>query len=150
MWCQAAHARVENINDTEHYTEVAGSHDGYQRLSDPVIHTRVLRLIKKPRTVTITDRLQCQRSHKVDMFFHFSGKCQVRHAGSGFFEASNRNKRIGIRVDPRLNPELQRACESPIAGWTSPTFGVKKPSFTLVARGSAVGTTEFITEIVTA
>jgi hypothetical protein len=95
----------------------------------------------------ITDRLQCQAIHDVELFFHFSEKCQVHQMGPGSFEASNSNKHLAIRVDSRLKPELYRGCEDPIFGWVSRTFGVKKPCFTLVARAGVTGSTEFLTEI---
>ena len=95
----------------------------------------------------ITDRLDCRDAHDTELFFHFSEKCHVRQVGPGCFEASNRNKRIGVRLDPLFKPELYRGCEEPISGWVSRTFGVKEPSFTLAARATIVGSTQFRTEI---
>jgi hypothetical protein len=147
LWHQAADCRIEHFEDTDDCAAVGGFHDGYQRLQDPVIHRRSLRLFKASRTLVITDRLQCQGTHDVELFFHFSEKCQVRRVGPGSFEASNRDKSIHIRVDPRLKPDLYHGCEKPIAGWVSRSFGVKEPSFTLVARAAAIGASQFLTEI---
>jgi hypothetical protein len=108
-----------------------------------------LRLIKKSRSLLITDRLECRKVHQIEMFFHFSEECQVRQIGAGSFEAANHNKRIAIRFDSRLKPELYRASEQPILGWVSRTFGIKEPSFTLVARAVITGATQFVTEIST-
>jgi Heparinase II/III-like protein/Heparinase II/III N-terminus len=147
LWRKIADCRVQHIESTDEFVEAVGSHDGYRRLADPAIHTRSLRLFKKSRTLAITDRLECQASHDVELFFHFSEKCQVRQIGSGCFEALNRNKRVSIRIDSRLKPELYRGCEKPILGWVSRTFGVKEASFTLVARAGISGSAEFLTEI---
>jgi len=147
LWRETADCRAEYVKDTDEFLEVAGSHDGYRRLHDPVIHRRSLRLFKNSRTVVITDRLQCQAIHDVELFFHFSEKCQVHQMGPGSFEASNSNKGLAIRLDSRLKPELYRGCEDPIFGWVSRTFGVKKPCFTLVARAGVTGSTEFLTQI---
>jgi hypothetical protein len=138
---------MEHVEDTDEFVDVRGSHDGYRRLPDPVIHRRSLRLFKASGTLIIGDRLQCQVTHDVELFFHFSEKCQVRQVGPGSFEALNRNKRISIRVDSRLKPDLYHGCEKPIAGWVSRTFGVKEPSFTLVARAAAIGASHFRTKI---
>jgi len=148
LWCKTANSRVEHVEDTEEFVEAGGSHDGYRRLSDPVIHTRKLQLFKKSRTLVITDRLECGGAHDIELFFHFSEKCQVRQMGPGCFEASNRNKRISVRLDSRFKPELYRGCEKPMSGWISRTFGVKEPSFTLAARAGINGSAEFLTEII--
>jgi len=147
LWREAADCRMEHVGDTDEFVEAVGSHNGYRRLLDPVFHTRKLQLFKKSRTLVITDRLECQRAHDIEIFFHFSEKCQVRQMGPGLFEALNRNKRISIGVDSRFKPELYHGCEKPISGWVSRTFGVKEPSFTLVARATIMGSSQFLTEI---
>src|SRR5215510_3255106 len=75
LWREAAQCRLEHVQDTDAYVNATASHDGYRRLSDPVIHTRELRLFKKSPTLVITDRLKCQGSHDIELFFHFSEKC---------------------------------------------------------------------------
>jgi uncharacterized heparinase superfamily protein len=147
LWRETADCRAEHVKDTDDFLEVVGSHDGYRRLHDPVIHRRSLRLFKKSREFVITDRLECQATHNVELFFHFSEKCQVRQIGPSSFEALNSNKRISIRVDSRLKPELYCGCEKPILGWVSRTFGVKEPSFTLVGRATITSRSQFRTEI---
>jgi hypothetical protein len=68
--------------------------------------------------------------------------------GSVSFEVLNGNKRLGIRLDLRLKPELHCGSESPICGWISRTFGVQEPTFTLVGRTSVTGSAQFLTEVV--
>jgi hypothetical protein len=147
LWREVADCRIKDIEDTDEFVEVRGSHDGYRRLSDPVIHTRALRLFKKSRTLVITDRLECQGIHDIELFFHFAKNCEVRQLGPNSFEVLNCDKRLAIRVDSRVQPELYRGCENPILGWVSPTFGVKESCFTLVARADITGSTQFLTEI---
>src|SRR5262245_34398538 len=147
LWREAAQCRLEHVQDTDEFVDVTASHDGYRRLSDPVIHTRELRLFKKSPTLVITDRLECQGSHDIELFFHFSEKCQVRQAGPSSFEALNCNKRLAIRIDSQLEPQLYRGCEQPTLGWVSRTFGVKEPSFTLVGRATITSCSQFRTEI---
>jgi hypothetical protein len=147
LWREMADCRVEHLEDTDEFVDARGSHYGYRRLPDPVIHTRNLRLFKKSRMLVITDRLECEGAHDIELFFHFSEKCQVRQVGPGSFEASNSNKRLAIRVDSRLNSQLYRGCENPIFGWVSRTFGVKEPSFTLVGRATITGPSQFLTKI---
>lgn len=147
LWRHVANCRVERIEETAEFVEVTAVHDGYRRLQDPVLHRRRLRLFKEARNLLITDHLECCRPHTAEVFFHFSEKCQVRQMGPRSFEASTFDKRLAIQIDSSLKPILYRASEHPISGWVSPGFDVKKPSFTLVARGSVVGTTQFLSRI---
>jgi Heparinase II/III-like protein/Heparinase II/III N-terminus len=147
LWREAAQCRIEQVEHTDEFVDVRGSHDGYRRLPDPVVHARSLRLFKKSRVLLITDRVECQGTHDIEFFFHFSEKCQVRQAGANSFEVASSNKRLAILIDSRFKPELYRGSEDPIFGWISRTFGVKTPCFTLVARAGITGSTEFRTEI---
>ena len=147
LWRDAAHCGIEHVNDSDEFVEVSGSHDGYCRLRDPVVHSRSLRLFKKSRAVAITDRVECQGYHDVELFLHFSEKCQLRQTGPVSFEASLGKRRLGVRLDSRFVPQLYHGSEDPIFGWVSPAFGVKKPAFTLVARAGLASSTQFLTEI---
>jgi hypothetical protein len=147
LWRQAANSRMEDFEHTDEFVYVSGSHDGYRRLQDPVSHLRSLRLLKRSGALLITDRLECERAHDIELLFHFSEKCLIRQAGAHSFEASNGNKRLMINIDSRFEPQLYRASEDPIFGWVSRTFGVKEPCFTLVARVAIKGPTEFVTNI---
>jgi hypothetical protein len=51
----------------------------------------------------------------------------------------NGDRRLRLQVDARLTPELYHGSEEPAAGWVSRHFGVKVPTFTLVARGDIMG-----------
>jgi hypothetical protein len=78
LWHQAAHCQLERLNDQGEFLCAEAFHDGYKRLSDPVIHKRGLRLAKTSRTLIITDRLECCGTHEMELFFHFAEKCEIR------------------------------------------------------------------------
>jgi hypothetical protein len=147
LWRQTANARLENVDETAEVLELRGSHDGYRRLQDPVIHSRRLRFSKKSRELLISDHLHCRKSHHIELLFHFSEKCRLEQTGPKSFEASNDGKRLALRIDSHLEPELYRGCEKPVFGWVSRTFGVKEPAYTLVARAEIDGPAQFLTEI---
>jgi hypothetical protein len=139
LWSQVAHCRVERAQETETAVELEAWHDGYQRLRDPVTHRRRLSLSKTAGALVITDQLECQAPHQVDLFFHFSERCQLTRIGPDLFEMVNGDRRLRLQVDARLTPELYHGSEEPAAGWVSRHFGVKVPTFTLVARGDIMG-----------
>ncbi|MDH3598530.1 MAG: heparinase II/III family protein [Candidatus Tectomicrobia bacterium] len=143
LWSQVAHCQVERAQETEASVELEAWHDGYQRLSDPVTHRRRLCLSKTAGALVITDQLECQDQHQVELFFHFSERCQVAPIEPALFEIDNGGRRLRLQVDARLTPELYHGSEQPIAGWVSRHFGVKTPAFTLVARGDIMGSAQF-------
>jgi hypothetical protein len=147
LWRQTAHARLENFHETAEVLEVCGSHDGYRRLQDPVVHTRSLRFSKRSRDLSISDHLDCRQSHHIELLFHFSEKCRLEQTGRNAFEASAGGKRLALHIDSHLEPQLYRGSEKPIFGWISRRFGVKEPAFTLVARADILGSAQFLTEI---
>jgi hypothetical protein len=85
--------------------------------------------------------------HEVELFFHFSERCHLRRVGPDSFQASNEAKHLRLRLDTRLSATLYRGSESPMYGWVSRTFDVKRPTFTLVGRFKVTGPTHFQTAI---
>jgi uncharacterized heparinase superfamily protein len=148
LWRHVARCEAEDVRDNATFVEVAGYHDGYLRLSDPVLHRRRLRLDKKGRILMVTDVLECRDTHEVEISFHFSEACTVWQAARDVFLAAHGTRRLRLHLDARLTPTLYRGSEEPIAGWVSRTFDVKVPTVTLVARGRITSTTEFRTEII--
>jgi Heparinase II/III-like protein len=147
LWRHAANSKVEHIYSNDAFSSVRTTHDGYTRLSDPVIHTRGLRLFKKPRSLLITDFLKCKRNHLVEIFFHFSERCRIEQTAPGCFMATNDNRRLCLRLDHRFDVTLYRGSENPIMGWVSRNFGVKEPTFTIAASTRIEGSSEFASEI---
>jgi hypothetical protein len=148
LWRHVARCEAEDVRDNATFVEVAGYHDGYLRLSDPVLHRRRLRLDKKGRILMVTDVLECRDTHEVEISFHFSEACTVWQAARDVFLAAHGTRRLRLHLDARLTPTLYRGSEEPIAGWVSRTFDVKVPTVTLVACGRITSTTEFRTEII--
>ena len=124
-----------------------GIHEGYQRLADPVVHRRAIRVCRPTSYVRITDCLECCDAHEVELFFHFHDQCNVRQIDATHFEARRGETGIELHLASSLECQLYRGSEAPIAGWTSDRFGVKTPAFTLRARASIKGTTAFTTMI---
>jgi hypothetical protein len=147
QWSQVARSQVHHTQETDKWIEVEALHDGYRRLTDPVVHCRCLRLFKRSKDLLITDRLICVDSHDVEIYFHFHENCHVRQIGSNSFTAEIENKKLRIRLDDQLTCEVVRGSERPILGWVSRIYGVKTPSPTIVGRVRINGSQRFVTEI---
>jgi uncharacterized heparinase superfamily protein len=149
LWQHVARCHLEKSESTAEFVAVIGLHDGYCRLSDPVVHRRSLCLYKRTGILTIADWIECQASHEVEILFHLSETCRIQRVGPASFQVSNSHKRISLRFhDAGLAFDLYRGSESPMLGWISSSFDVKRPTFTLAARTQIQGTRRFLTEIV--
>ena len=147
LWRHVAGCYAEYVENSAASVSVRAFHDGYRWLADPVIHRRELRLNKANGNLTITDWLECQGNHEVEIFFHFSEECHVRQTEPRVFTALNGPRSIDLRLDPGLQPAAFRGSEKPILGWISRTFGVKQPTITVVGRAKIRGATKFVSEI---
>jgi uncharacterized heparinase superfamily protein len=97
---------IDVRTDHRHYAEAA--HDGYRRLANPVTHTRRIELAD--RCLTLTDHLEGQGIHGLEVFFHL-------YPGVS----------IDIRLDPRLSPAVEDT-------FFYPRFEQAVPNRTVVGR----------------
>jgi uncharacterized heparinase superfamily protein len=146
LWLAHARARATQFETTPQVDRLLAEHDGYRRLRDPVLHRRELRLDHATATLTVTDELLCQRSHQVEIFWHFAPNCSVTHTDSRVVAAADRTA-LTLELPHTLACELIRGRETPPLGWVSPRFDTRMPSHTLVGRAAIRGNTRFVTQM---
>jgi hypothetical protein len=148
MWLKKASAWCSHWQSTPHKDVFEGWHDGYRRLSDPVLHLRRIVLDKTARRILIEDRLQMQEEHEIELFFHCSEQCGVEVLPDGY-RLLNGGCSIIIRL-PRANNASHPVFHgnvSPILGWISRRFDEKKPTTTLKWSGRLRGNTVLYSQI---
>lgn len=106
---------------TDGRTFAEAAHDGYLRLSSPVIHRR--RIEVSPKGARITDSLEGRGRHSADLFFHI-------HPGA----------EVSIIMDDRLLRTTERSSYHP-------HFGVSVPNHCVVGRWAGLLPVQFITHI---
>src|SRR5437016_1025254 len=84
MWVKQARARCDTWESSDAADVFEAWHDGYLRLSDPVLHRRRITLDKRARRVVIEDRLQMSGAHDVELFLHCDERCTVEAVPAGF------------------------------------------------------------------
>ncbi|QSX76043.1 alginate lyase family protein [Lysobacter arenosi] len=147
MWNAHAAARCHEFASNDRVDAWEASHDGYQRLPDPVTHRRRLRLDKVAGLLEVTDKLVCNSRHQVEIFWHFHPECRVQlvddvvHAESGRASLSLR------MVGGSLRARIFRGSSEPMAGWYSPRFDEKQPSTTVVFSGEVEAASTLSTRI---
>ncbi len=145
LWGFKARARCEELELETENQRFFGSHDGYTRLPDPVIHRRMITMMGD-RKIEVVDTLECKGSHEVTVHIHLSDACDVRPIEEEMtVRASAKGHSIVIRGEKL--PSLLRGDDVRPAGWVSHLLGEKEPTYTLAWTYAIVGTTEIITTI---
>lgn len=145
MWLHKAQSVCKEIRRSALESVFIGSHDGYQRLDDPVSHQRKIRFDAATKKIVVTDDLACSGQHLVEIFWHFSADCDVTIV-DGVVIARQAGKQLRLSMPSgQLTASLFKGSEQPILGWSSPSYDVKYPSSTLRWKGVINGATSFDT-----
>jgi hypothetical protein len=146
MWGQRASARAVEWQLRPGGGAVAGSHDGYRRLRDPVEHVRRLELDGEAGTLTLTDRLAMKSAHSIRASLHFAEHCALSSVGSRIDVKTSRGS-VRFDPDPRLTASLHRGEVGPIAGWVSRRYHCKTATTTIVLSGTFDRDVSLVTKI---
>jgi hypothetical protein len=126
MWTRHATARCTELASEEDLI-VGGEHNGYHRLSDPVTHRRTVRLAKTGERLTVADRLECRKRHRIEIWWHFAEACEVTVSGN-VVRAVVGPCLVEMIADHAGCEVIQRrGSVAPHGGWISRRFGVKAP-----------------------
>lgn len=148
LWLRKANIACELWETGSKLDHFVGSHDGYRRLGDPVVHRREILLEKAGRRIVVTDTLDCAGQHRAECRWHFSEACEVWLEGKVLY-ARNSGSVVSLRLaDPALKFEIHNGEEDPPGGWVSRSFDIKIPTVTAVVPFKVQGRTTLITEIV--
>ncbi len=147
MWVHQARAWCESWVPGDGNNSFVGAHDGYKRLSDPVLHRREVSVDRSNRLIRVIDSLVCRGSHQVELFWHFAESCHVS-LNDGTVLAKSSGVEITLAFSGlACDIELFQGDEDLPLGWISRRFDEKTPIYSIRRRATISGTTEFITEI---
>jgi len=141
LWGKRAAARCLEWRPTEHGGMVKGEHDGYVRLSNPLVHRRSLELDGQNRIIHITDTVATTGQHSIRLAFHCAPTCTLKRLNDTEFHITGRNGQAILRIDPILRAEIYQGSTQPPLGWASNGYHRKQPCPTLVARADIHGET---------
>ena len=143
-----AQATLHRWSSNQHFDYVDGSHDGYQRLAEPVGHRRQIFFVK-PEYWVIVDRLTGQGEHSFDLYFHLMPGVKTwldPATGSACVESQ---VEAGLLVAPLaaagLQADISTGSTDPIQGWVSFLSGQKLPAPALRYRQVGPAPVEFVT-----
>ena len=114
---------------------VTGSHDGYTRLKDPVVHTRNISLNSDHQEIIINDTLTCKSKHSLHQYFHYNPSCQVKRIEEYIYECNLLDKtRLRLILDSQPVWNMISGCEKEPLGWYSPRYNEKIPAPCLLGK----------------
>jgi uncharacterized heparinase superfamily protein len=122
---ETANAEHVSFEDRADAIEYVGRHHGYERLSEPVTHERVVRLYKANGALEIVDRLDGRGDHELRWHFHLAPGVTAEQLGETI-ALSVHGRRWLLTV-----PSGLRATIGPAA--YSPSYGVKVPCLAIDA-----------------
>jgi hypothetical protein len=137
LWTKKAQSFVEEFITNEHHNRIVARHNGYSRLSDPVVHRRVMDIDKKLAIITIEDRIEAQNHHTVAQCFHLSPDCEIQMVSPNGWRVINGDTAIQLTLDQRLDCKVLKGSDNPISGWSSKSYDQKLPTVTLFCTCTA-------------
>jgi Heparinase II/III-like protein/Heparinase II/III N-terminus len=146
LWGTRAKARRLDWQPRPGGGTVAGEHDGYTRLPDPVVCSRSLTLDQATRTLRIIDRISAKGRHDAVLYFHLSELCEVERHGSEIRIDCGEGRAI-LRLPAGVNIELHKGGSPGQGGWVSRGYHRRVPAWTIVARAETRGPAELNTVI---
>jgi hypothetical protein len=122
-WIDIPHARAERWVAGKTFTYFSGSHDGYERLADPVIHQRsILRIDanEDDGLWVIRDVVVGKSEHDVEHFWRFAPELSIERVNASEFVAS---------FAETEQPRLRMIFSGPVAWNTEITRGPVSPAY---------------------
>ena len=112
-----------------------GEHDGYARLSPPVIHRREVRLDKRSRCVELHDWLQGSGRHGLTWNFTLAPGVAVYRVGDGQWELTGGSARALLSLVEIGSQGARQAARPEVAEvFVSSRYGVKEPACAIRLR----------------
>lgn len=152
MWEKHAQAQCIAWEPNNKGGIVTGLHNGYLRLSSPVIHQRSLNLNAQQKELQITDQIESQGSHDIALYFHLSEYCSDIQVDGQVCSLILGNAKVIITLPSNLTLEALRGerhkdPNHASLGWISRGYHQKTAITTLIAKGKIATSEQFTTSI---
>lgn len=145
MWLHQANVCCESWESDQERDCLIGSHDGYTRLPDPVIHRRKIEFLKNEGIIKVEDIFECAKEHTIELNWHFAEMCEVQ-IESCRVQAVVANVNLQMTMlDSDCKPELVCGRDEPPSGWISRCFDEKMSASTITWREKITGATKRVT-----
>jgi hypothetical protein len=131
-WLNLCPARLEDWAKLPNLDYASGTHEGYKRLVQPVVHRRRVVFVKPDRWFLLDD-LSGAGTHSLEFFFHFPPDVQL-HVDEHLCWATKDGNRFLMMSDPRVSLDTTRGEEGQLQGWYSRDYGHREPAPVLAGK----------------
>ena len=97
-WRTVTDAAVTAFSDDGVCAVIAGAHQGYHRLPDPVTHRRAIEFCRHRTQLTIRDQFTARAEHRYTLRFHFAPGCVVTASENGVRARAPQGRSLSIRL----------------------------------------------------
>jgi hypothetical protein len=125
-WLNLCPGRLERWATSPNLDYACGMHEGYRRLTDPVVHRRHVVFVK-PDLWFLLDDLTGAGIHSLEFFFHFHPDVQL-HIDEHACCATRGDRRFLVMGNPLVSLDAVRGEEGPVQGWYSRDYGHREPA----------------------
>ena len=122
---QFAHPHAESWEEGPERVRLAVSHDGYRRLTPPVIHRRTYSLERASDELEVVDELLGDGVQRAESFIHFAPEAALAKVGLREWEIRRGEDRYSVEFEGFDEIQLTE-------GWISDRFGVRERGPVLV------------------
>ncbi len=142
VWGKAPKVSIINKISNKHYDLIDANHNGYSRLTDPVIIRRIIFFLK-PSVWIFTDLIESKKKHKYELLFHLHPRVTLQKRKHGFLlTRPNKPKKplleIILAQETDNGKRPSNISVENKKGWYSQRYGKKVPaniiSFTKIAN----------------
>jgi uncharacterized heparinase superfamily protein len=146
-WAHIAESAAREFFDGRGFIYFEGAHNGYERLPDPVTHSRALLLVKAsdaelPSYLIVRDRFDAQGSHVYTARYHFAAGCEAT-ARENVVNATSTQGKLFIHAFATATPGTH--VES---GWVSRAYGERQAAPVAVIESEGAGRQHVTTFII--
>jgi hypothetical protein len=128
-WTHIPTTQAENWIAGKSFTYFVGSHNGFARLADPVVHRRHVLKIAGGLWLVRDVAAACGRAaHELEIRWHFASDLDVRSSGAGRVEISKGGVQSGESVLSLIMPEETAWHTEVSRTLLSPTYGAFQPA----------------------
>ena len=117
-WGRLPNVRAEQWINGENFDFFVGSHDGYARLTDPVVHRRSVFFLKS-RFSLVRDQALGLGEHRLDLFWHINPELLLLENNRAAFEGAD----VGLSI---VNPDGHEWTQEIQSEEWSPAYGQKE------------------------
>jgi hypothetical protein len=147
-WNHIARSNAREFISEKAFDYFKGSHDGYERLDDPVTHTRSLLFLKRddqselPAFLVVRDQFAADKQHEYALRYHLAPGCSA-NASDNEIKATARDCGLSIRTfgESALKSRVED-------GWVSSRYGQREPAPVALLEAQGEGPQQFVSFLI--